>query len=204
MANAHFEEETASAIDALARQLSPEEVARVFELIRIDNQATVKDVEGDLQLMLYACQEDFANGWNSPEKFRELMVAEGSWGPVMQDILVGWLAAYFVEPCALFEKHPRENWTTVGSSDLPVLSMNGELDTQTAAVWGALSVQNYSNAQMVIVPESGHGTIQFSQCARDITAAFVEDPDGNLDTSCVEDLRLPVMLPDGTMHPLPY
>ncbi|TMV10656.1 alpha/beta fold hydrolase [Arenibacterium halophilum] len=204
LANAHFEEKTASAIVALARQLDPGEVARVFDLIRIDNQATVKDVEGDLQLMLYACQEDFANGWNSPEKFRELMVAEGSWGPVMQDILVGGLAAYFVEPCALFKKHPRENWTSVGSSDLPVLSMNGELDTQTAAVWGALSVQNYSNAQMVIVPESGHGTIQFSQCARDITAAFIEDPEGNLDTSCVEDLRLPVMLPDGTMHPLPY
>jgi len=204
LANTHFDKETASAIVALARQLSPEEVVRVFELIRIDNQATVKEVEGDLQLMLYACQEDFANGWNSPEKFRELMVAEGSWGPVMQDIMVNWLAAYFVEPCALFEKHPRENWTTVGSSDRPVLSMNGELDTQTAAVWGALSIENYSNAQMVIVPESGHGTIQFSQCARDITAAFIEDPERELDTSCVAALRLPVMMPDGTMHPLPY
>ncbi len=204
LANTHFAEETAGAIVALARQLIPEEVARVFELIRIDNQATVKDVEGDLQLMLYACQEDFANGWNSLEKFRELMVAEGSWGPAMQDILVGWLAAYFVEPCALFEKHPRDNWTTVGSSDRPVLSMNGELDTQTAAVWGELAVQNYSNAQLIMVPESGHGTIQFSQCAKDITAAFIDAPEGELDTSCVESLRLPVMLPDGTMHPLPY
>jgi pimeloyl-ACP methyl ester carboxylesterase len=118
--------------------------------------------------------------------------------------MVTWLTTPFLEPCALFEKHPRNNWTTVGSSDLPVLSMNGELDTQTAAVWGALSVQNYSNAQMVIVPESGHGTIQFSQCARDITAAFIEAPERDLDTSCIEDLRLPVMLPDGTMHPLPY
>ena len=204
LANSHFEEETASAIVALARQLSPDEVARVFELIRIDNQATVKDVEGDLQLMLYACQEDFANGWNSPEKFRELMVEDGSWGPVMQDILVGWLAAYFVEPCALFEKHPRENWTTVGSTDRPVLAMNGELDTQTAGIWGELAVQNFTNARNYLVPESGHGTIQFSQCARDITAAFIEDPEAELDTSCIADLCLPVMLPDGTMHPLPY
>ena len=82
--------------------------------------------------------------------------------------------------------------------------MNGELDTQTAGVWGALAVQNYSNAQVVMVPESGHGTIRYSQCAKDITAAFIEAPEAELDTSCVKDLRLPVMLPDGTMHPLPY
>ncbi|KEP68854.1 alpha/beta hydrolase [Thioclava dalianensis] len=204
LAKTHFDSETGATIAALARQLGPDDLTRVFDLIRIDNQATVKDVEGMLQLLLYACQEDFVDGWNSPEKFRALMIEDGSWGPVMQDIMVDWLSTPFVEPCALFDEHPRKDWTTIGSSDRPVLSMNGELDTQTAGIWGALAVQNYSNAQVVMVPESGHGTIQFSQCAKDITAAFIEDPTGKLDTSCVEDLRLPVMMPDGTMHPLPY
>ncbi|MGR3313977.1 alpha/beta hydrolase [Roseovarius indicus] len=199
----HMDAETAAALTGLARQLAPAEVARVFELIREDNEATVQDAEGDLQLYLYACQEDFANDWNSSEKFSALMAEDGSWGPLMREAIVDMVAP-FETACQLFEKHPRENWTSVGSSDRPVLSMNGELDTQTAGVWGELAVQNYSDAQMVLVPESGHGTIRFSQCAKDITEAFIEDPDGDLDTSCIEDLRLPVMLPDGTMHPLPY
>lgn len=199
----HMDAETAAALTGLVRQLDPAEVARVFELIREDNEATVQQVEGDLQLYLYACQEDYADGWNSSEKFSELMAEEGSWGPLMQEAIVEMVAPFEVA-CTLFEKHPRENWTTVGSSDRPVLSMNGELDTQTAGIWGEMAVQNYSNAQVVLLPESGHGTIRYSQCAKDITAAFIEDPEGDLDTSCVEDLRLPVMMPDGTMHPLPY
>ncbi|MBN9675431.1 alpha/beta hydrolase [Salipiger bermudensis] len=199
----HMTGETAEALSGLARQLDAAEVARVFELIRDDNEATVQDVEGALQLYLYACQEDFADGWNSSEKFSRLMAEDGTWGPLMQEAIVDMVAS-FETACPLFEKHPREDWTSVGSSDRPVLSMNGELDTQTAGVWGELAVQDYSDAQVVMVPESGHGTIRFSQCAKDITAAFIEDPEGALDTSCVEDLRLPVMLPDGTMHPLPY
>lgn len=82
--------------------------------------------------------------------------------------------------------------------------MNGELDTQRAASWGALAVQDFTNTKLVVVPETGHGTIRFSQCAKDITAAYIEDPTGDLDTSCIEDLRLPIMLLDGKMHPLPY
>ncbi|MBR9894133.1 alpha/beta hydrolase [bacterium] len=199
----HMTGETAEALSGLARQLDAAEVARVFELIRDDNEATVQDVEGALQLYLYACQEDFADGWNSSEKFSRLMAEDGAWGPLMQEAIVDMVAS-FETACPLFEKHPREDWTSVGSSDRPVLSMNGELDTQTAGVWGELAVRDYSDAEVVMVPESGHGTIRFSQCAKDITAAFVEDPEGALDTSCVEDLRLPVMLPDGTMHPLPY
>jgi len=199
----HITGDTAEALSGLARQLDAAEVARVFELIRDDNEATVQDVEGALQLYLYACQEDFADGWNSSAKFSRLMAEDGAWGPLMQEAIVDMVAS-FETACPLFEKHPREDWTSVGSSDRPVLSMNGELDTQTAGIWGELAVQDYSDAQVVMVPESGHGTIRFSQCAKDITAAFIEDPEGALDTSCVEDLRLPVMLPDGTMHPLPY
>ncbi|EAQ03487.1 hypothetical protein OB2597_02667 [Pseudooceanicola batsensis HTCC2597] len=199
----HFAPDTAAELEGLARQLDQDSLARVFDLVRIDNQATVDTVEGSFQTYLYACQEDLSDGWNSLQKFRETMAADGSWGPVMQEAMAQGLTSFFAA-CELFPKHPRENWTEVGKTDVPVLSMNGELDTQTAVSWGALSVQDYTQATLVVVPESGHGTIRFSQCARDITAAFVEAPTGELDTSCIENLRLPVMLPDGTMHPLPY
>ncbi|MEY8842610.1 alpha/beta hydrolase [Cribrihabitans sp. XS_ASV171] len=199
----HFPAETASGLTRLARQLNPSDLARVFDLIRVDNQATVDTVEGAFQTYLYACQEDFSDGWNSMEKFMELMRAEGSWGPVLQEGMAQGVVSFHTA-CENFPKHPREDWTTVGTTDVPVLSMNGELDTQTAVSWGALAVQDFTNPKLVVVPESGHGTIRFSQCAKDITAAYIEDPAGDLDTSCIRDLRLPVMLPDGTLHPLPY
>ncbi len=203
LAETHLPPASAAEIAGLARQLGPDDLARVFELIRVDNQATVDTVEGSFQTYLYACQEDFSDGWNTMDKFRETMAAEGSWGPVMQAAIVDGFS-WFYTACELFEQHPRENWTDIGTTDVPVLSMNGELDNQTAVSWGALSVQGFSNAKLVVVPEAGHGTIRFSQCAKDITAAYIEDPTGALDTSCIEGLRLPVMLPDGTMHPLPY
>jgi pimeloyl-ACP methyl ester carboxylesterase len=201
---AHLPPDPAGELTALARQLDTDEVARVFDLIRIDNETTLMDVEDSFQTFLYACQEDFSDGWNSPEKFRELMEADGTMGPVLGEEMVNYYDVGFMATCDLFEKHPRENWTTVGSTDRPVLAMNGELDTQTAGYWGELAVQNYSNATNLMFPESGHGTIRYSQCAKDITAAFIEDPEGEIDTSCIAGLRLPVMMPDGTMHPLPY
>jgi hypothetical protein len=203
LADTHFDASTAAEIVGLARELGPNDVARVFELIRIDNQGTVNDVEGMFQTYLYYCQEDFSDGWNTIEKFAQTLAAEGDFGPLFQAALVEGYGGFF-EACELFDKHPREGWTDIGSTDVPVLSMNGELDNQTAGIWGELAVQNFTNATLVLVPESGHGTIRFSQCAKDITAAYLEDPGADLDTSCVEDLRLPVMLPDGTMHPLPY
>lgn len=199
----HFDPLESSHLAGLARQLNSSEIARVFDLIQIDNQTTVKEVEGSFQTYLYACQEDFSDGWNTLEKFRETMIADGNMGPILQEAMEAWISGFF-QACSLFNKHPRDGWTDVGSTDVPVLSMNGEIDNQTAGTWGKLAVQNFSNAKLVLVPEAGHGTIRYSQCAKDITAAYIDDPEGEIDISCIEDLRLPVMLPDGTMHPLPY
>lgn len=200
---AHLPPEAATELVGLVMQLGPVDLARVFALIRIDNQARNDAVEGAFQTYLYACQEDFSDGWNTMDKFRETIASDGSYGPVMQAAMVESYGTFFAA-CELFPKHPRAGWTDVGRTEVPVLSMNGEIDTQTSVYWGALAVRDFTHATVVVVPESGHGTIRFSPCAKDITAAWMADPEGALDTTCVESLRLPVMLPDGTMHPLPY
>lgn len=82
------------------------ELAWVSDLIRVDNQATVDAVEGSFQTYLYACQEDFSDGWNSMEKFLDLMKAEGSWALVLQEGVAQGLAS-FDAACELFPKHPR-------------------------------------------------------------------------------------------------
>ncbi|QQA41287.1 alpha/beta fold hydrolase [Pelagovum pacificum] len=199
----HFDGDVAEDLTSLARQLAPGDVDRVFQLVEVDNAGTMANLEGSFQLFLYACQEDFVGGRNTRETFAETMAADGRWGPNMQQELLGGYG-FFWDACPAFEPQPRDNWPLQAETDVPVLAMNGEVDSNTAPVWGERAIETFSNATNVMVPESGHGTILFSQCARDISAAFIADPEGDLDTSCVEGERLPVMLPDGTMHALPY
>lgn len=199
----HLNEASQASLLGLINQLSDSDLARLFDRVRTDNQALSDDVEGQFQTLLYACQEDFSDGWNSVEKLQRSNEADGSWGPNMVQVMTQFFSG-IINSCGAFEKHPRANWTVPVSTDLPVLSMNGELDRNTAAVWGKAAIQDFSNARYVQIPESGHGTILFSQCARDITAAFIENPEGELDTSCVAAERPPFMMPDGTMHKLSY
>ncbi|QQA41288.1 alpha/beta fold hydrolase [Pelagovum pacificum] len=198
----HLPTDAATELAAMARQLSPEGVDRVFELVEADNRAAYDTLEYQFQTFVYACQEDFSDGFNSRERMAELMEEDGSWGPNMRSVFVDYYGETFIDHCALFEKHPRENWTVPVSTDLPVLSMNGELDINTAASWGIMAVEDFSNAQVVIVPESAHGTMRYSQCARDIAVAFLDNPEEEVDTACIPGERAPVMLPDGTMHQL--
>jgi hypothetical protein len=46
-------------------------------------------------------------------------------------------------------------------------------------------------------PEAGHGALIFSQCAKDIGMAFIEQPGAELATGCIETLKPQWVLPPG-------
>lgn len=81
------------------------------------------------------------------------------------------------------------------SSDIPSLLMVGLNDTQTASSWGSVALETLSNGHLAVFPESGHGVYQFSQCARDMAAAFFNQPDAAPDTACIEALKPEFALP---------
>jgi pimeloyl-ACP methyl ester carboxylesterase len=85
-------------------------------------------------------------------------------------------------------------------SDLPTLVMNGGIDHATAAEWGGYAMAGLSNARMVTVPLTEHGSTRYSQCAKDIAHTFFLYPNAVLDTACVEQFRPVFVLPD---EPLP-
>ncbi|MDK3075290.1 alpha/beta fold hydrolase [Sedimentitalea sp. JM2-8] len=198
----HFSGSTASQLAALTLSMDDADVARVFELIGLDNQALEDGVEGDFESYLFACQEDFVDGFNSLEGVKA-ETESLPFGPLMTQLLINEVPTFFDVCEQVFTPVPRDNWLEPVKSDQRVLVMNGEIDTQTSGAWGAVAAETLINAQNLVFPESGHGTILFSQCARDITEAFIENPEGTIDTSCIADLRPPVMLPDGNLHPLP-
>jgi len=84
--------------------------------------------------------------------------------------------------------------------DLPILVMNGGIDHATAAEWGGYAMAGLSNARMVTVPLTEHGSTRYSQCAKDIAHTFFLYPNAALETTCVEQFRPVFVLPD---EPLP-
>jgi hypothetical protein len=59
-------------------------------------------------------------------------------------------------------------------------------------------VSSLPKGRLVFFPETGHGTLASSQCARDIGAAFLENPEASFDSSCAEALTPAFILPDGS------
>lgn len=81
-------------------------------------------------------------------------------------------------------------------SNLPTLVMNGGIDHATAAEWGGYALAGLSNARMVTVPLTEHGSTRYSQCAKDIAHTFFLYPNAALETACVEQFRPVFVLPD--------
>jgi hypothetical protein len=81
-------------------------------------------------------------------------------------------------------------------ADIPTLVFSGLLDTQTAASWGPETARHLPRGQAITLPETGHGALAFSPCARDLGVAFIENPTVPLDQSCVAGLTPRFALPE--------
>ena len=81
---------------------------------------------------------------------------------------------------------PRENQPV--KSDVPVLVLSGEFDPDTPPQWARAMAANMPNARFVLMPGQTHGA-GFNRCGATIEPAFLRDPAGPLDTTCV--LQMP-------------
>lgn len=86
------------------------------------------------------------------------------------------------------------------TSDIPTLILAGTYDFQTPVSWNKQAFVNLPNAYYSEFPMAGHGVIAFSDCAKDITRQFVDDPSVEPINSCKADLKPQWVLPDA---PLP-
>lgn len=199
MLGRHFEGDSLARLDALLGVMNLGQVEEVFGRIGKDNKALDHVLFGDFQLQMFACQEDMDN--NSPAGAAAVssrLRAEFGWPEKMTKPYEDWLVTRFFPLCGLFKPHPRPGYHDPVTSPIPTLVLQGALDTQTAPSWGALMASTLPRGQFAFFPESGHGTLLFSQCSRDISAAFLENPEARVDTSCTMALVPSFVLPDGS------
>ena len=82
-------------------------------------------------------------------------------------------------------------------SNVPTLIFSGLFDTQTPPSWNARAEEGLGRSTLLTFPGAGHGVIMFSQCAKDVAAAFVTNPSQTLDRECIATLKPHFVLPKG-------
>lgn len=80
---------------------------------------------------------------------------------------------------------------TAVSSTIPTLILVGQYDTATPPRWAALTAATLPNSTVVEVPGAGHSLLGNVECATDIAADFLANPDQSPDTSCLDDIEWP-------------
>ncbi|MBI4783006.1 MAG: alpha/beta fold hydrolase [Oscillatoriophycideae cyanobacterium NC_groundwater_1537_Pr4_S-0.65um_50_18] len=81
------------------------------------------------------------------------------------------------------------------SSIIPTLVLQGRYDTQTHSESAVQVMEGLRNGTWVEFSSAGHAAIAYSQCAKDIGVAFVNNPERTPDTSCTADLFPEFVLP---------
>ena len=199
MLSRQFTGETLARLNTLAGMLDEGQLSQVFARVGADNAALDRVLLEGFQTDMFACQEDM--DINSPAGAATVsarLQSEFGWPETLTDVYEGVVNATFFDLCKEFVPQPRPGFHDPVTAEIPTLVMQGAFDTQTAPSWGALMVASLPKGRLVFLPESGHGTLAFSQCAKDIGAAFLENPEAPFDASCADALTPAFLLPDGT------
>ncbi|WP_426574813.1 alpha/beta hydrolase [Aquihabitans sp. McL0605] len=71
---------------------------------------------------------------------------------------------------------------------VPIIAMAGRFDPVTQ-VSGSQRVADALGVDLLLFPNVGHGAVGSDDCARTIWFAFMDDPSGYPDTSCMDDIE---------------
>ena len=88
-----------------------------------------------------------------------------------------------------------ENWPVAAapievkdpvSSNVPAIVLQGSYDIPTPVYKGRRATRELENSTYILVPQKGHGTwTDTGSCVGQIATAFVQDPEAELDLSCL-------------------
>ncbi len=185
-----FPEDSQRRLIGLIDAMSDAEVAAIFNNVERGVSRTLEETAGNLHTWIYACQESIP--FNSLDGFRETSAAL-PWPEV--GLIYEPVATEFFAACDAFTPVERPGFHDPVVSDIPVLSIGGTWDMQTAPSWPALAAETLSNAQTFLIPEAGHGAIAYQDCVADVTQAFLTDPTRTLPDTCVEQARPSFFIP---------
>jgi pimeloyl-ACP methyl ester carboxylesterase len=150
----------------------------------IDGLAAKLTMDEDTATGLFAASLCADDGAQLSAADQSVLADPGEYG----SLLLGW--PYPV--CDVWDVLPvRGGPLKAPVSDVPVLLMEGGLDPVAPARFADSIKAHLTHATVVVVPAGGHGNAFGTDCAANISAAFLDDPSATLDTSCVASLPPP-------------
>ncbi len=103
-----------------------------------------------------------------------------------------WSADETVALCEKYGMAPRDAADYAPRRiDTRTIIAEGAMDPITPPPFAEAILPNFSNATYVEWPYAGHGPTRSMDCAGDFLTAFFDDPNGDLDTSCADDMERP-------------
>lgn len=168
-------------LTGLVELMGAQDIEAVFDNLVSGNRHIDQRLTSLFDQLLFACQEDVP--LNSVDGVVRVTQALRLPPKVQSDAIDTGMSV--LKHCDAFDPINLPKFHAPVVSDLPVLVLTGTNDIQTAASWGPHAAQTLSNSQVAVVPDAGHAVIAFSDCARDLSIAFVEAPDNLLDMSCL-------------------
>ena len=143
-----------------------------------------RDVPSDLVFNVVFCADE---GAALTDNDRAVLADPGPWTDAIGP---GWFNCdvWGVDPVPGGRLEP-------AAGDVPVLVVSGWLDPATPPEFADEVVAGFPHTTTLIVPAGGHSSGIFVDCTRLLSVAFVLDPTGELDTSCVDDLPQPFSEP---------
>lgn len=129
-------------------------------------------------LLSVLCQEDI------PRADEELLARDRA-----NTFMGGQLTADFMSMCRGWPVNPgNPAWAEPVSSDVPVLLLSGAQDPVTPPQWAEVAAETLPNSTHLVAEHGGH-TIISHTCANRIAADFLNNPESELDGSCLERTR---------------
>ena len=107
------------------------------------------------------------------------------------------IQGYFIDLALTIDYSTCDNWgahpanpveNEAVSSNIPTLVLAGEFDPITPPAWSQRAAETLSQVHYLEFPDVGHGVLLARQCARDITAAFISQPNYTPDTTCLAEM----------------
>jgi len=188
-----FEGDTAASLTAAVNAMSEVEVRHVYDVVAALTDS-VLPLDSEVTTGMFRsldCRElvPFSDPAQTQAIYDTMLIPQ-----LGQGRLVAAQQAYALCSFWPVEPAPASEHTPVNST-IPTLVFQGRYDVQTNSDMGRMMMEGLSNGTFVELSSTGHGAIVYSQCAKDIGVAFVNDPDRVPDTSCTADLFPEFVLP---------
>ncbi|MBE1283513.1 MAG: alpha/beta fold hydrolase [Rhodobacteraceae bacterium] len=194
----HFSGVDAEILSSLVAQFEPDDIAEIYRRLRNLDRYSEQLNELGFALRLFNCNDSVP--FNSSERALARMPDYRIPGLTQREAR---MMRYELNACDGFPTGTLGEGfhaPVTGDGSVPVMVFTGTNDIQTATSWSEQAANSLIGSQFVRFPNTGHGATLFSQCAKDVAAAFFDQPEKAVNLACVNDLMPSFVLPE---DPLP-